>query len=183
MTQVMAFVNPISGYLVISGISLLGVLILFSVIFNNSPGKLRSWITSVFITVMIANIILFFIFHRLGGIFSDYERMDFGIFAFTYMFFLTIVLNFNQIFVIRDSLTKFKKGENPHDKTDILFSTGRDKVSILVIFVILIICLYVFGNGSLNILLAMVLATTLVVAFTSIILLPLAANVLKKFFI
>lgn len=181
MTQIMSFISPIIGYIEVSGIFILSFLILFSLIFNDNRRSARSLAKYVFILILTINIILYFVFYRLGNVLLRFSTPDFDVLAFTYMVFLTFIINHSFVFDLRDSAIRPKKGEGSEEVLSDVAKKGTSfKLDIAIIFIIFIFSAYFFGNGSLNELLVISLASTLICLFTSSIIFPLILKTSSK---
>ncbi len=183
MTKISQLLGPISGYLIVTGVSVLAFLILFSVVFYSSPRKARSRLTSVFFMIFSLNIVLYLLISRVGTSLLGLQNQDFLLLSFVYLVFLTILVNLNTVLLMRSTLSKSGKGGNLSDQfSDLKSGDISSKIDITIILTILLISMYFFGNGSLNSLLILLFASTLIIMLTSIFIFPIFLKLSHKFF-
>ena len=183
MTKISQLLGPISEYLIITGVSVLAFLILFSIVFYSSPRKARSKLTSVFFMIFSLNILLYLVISRVGTSLLGLQNQDFLLLSFVYLFFMTILVNLNTILTMRSTISKSGKGGNLSDQfSDLKRGDTYSKIDITIILTVLLISLYFFGNGSLNSLLILIFISNLIIMSTSIFIFPAFLKLSQKFF-
>jgi len=183
MTAISQFLSPISGYLIVTGISILAFLILFSVVFNSSPRKARSRLTLVFFMMFSLNIVLYLLISRTGNILLSIQNQDFLLLSFVYLVIITMLVNLNTVLMMRGTISKSGKGDNLSDRfSEIKNIDTSTKIDITIILTILLTSMYFFGNGSLNSLLTLLFSCTLIIMLTSIFIFPALLKLSQKFF-
>ncbi len=159
----------ISDYLIITGVSIFGIFILFSIVFNDFSGKVKSRFSTGFILILVSNVLLFLMFSLLFTGVAKIQTGDFEILAFISLIVFTVIFNLNLLLKMKTLLPKAKKGGNLYElsKEDIKENSSR-VINLFFISTIILAPMYIFGNGSINGLLVVLFTSVLICAFTSI---------------
>lgn len=165
--------SSISDYLIITGLSGTGFLIILSIIFSNSPKKAKSKLQAAYLSILFVNIILYLILFGLIRTYFEGNLVDQGLISFVFMVILTFVFNIRTAMKIKNSIPRTKKGGNLTEiSKEITKKNTSNIIDISLIFLLPIISMYIMGNSSLDSLLTYLFLSNLIVTLTSAFLLP-----------
>jgi len=181
MNGLSQLINSMSGYLIITGIIFLGILIIFSVTFSGSPKKAKSGIQSAFVFKVFLDIVIFLIISRLMSFLPGYDAYKYDIVGFSFLIIFSILTGLNPIIKLRDIVPKSKTGGSLKDiYSEVSKENTSFSLDFLLISALLLAPMYLLGNGSLNSLLILLFVSVLIVSFGSIVIFPLAFKIFDR---
>jgi hypothetical protein len=173
--------SSISDYLIITGLSAVGFLIMLSVIFSDTPKKAKSKLQTVYLAILFFNIILFLILFGLLGTYFRDNLVNPGLISFVFMLVLSFVFNIRTAVGIKNAIPRTKRGGNLAEiSKEILKENTSNVVENSLLFLLPVISMYFMGNNSLDSLLIYSSLSTFIVASTSVLLLPRAFRIFNN---
>ena len=158
------FISLNSSYLIIFGISVVGLIIFLSIIFSDLSKNIESAIRSSLISTFILSVTFYLVIARLVVIATKNYNQEFEILAFSYLIFVSIFIGLSLVSKLKEFSRVSRKGSNLYEsfkeKSKENFSMVRD-YSLLFSFPL--ISMYFLGNGSLNLLIILMFLAVLVV--------------------
>jgi len=171
------FLSKYSAYLTVTILSSIGLLFFLSVMKKDNLKRDSKQITTHFLVNQLVAVAIYLIARGLLSVFHIYPGEDTDIILFIFLNFLCIYIETAVFYKLNDrpGYSNKNKDDSSRDYQKEILSSVRDFCLLLVL---ILVPLYVFGNGSLNSFILFVFLDILVVFFTHTVFLPL---VLKKY--
>lgn len=167
MNGPLELISSISDYLIITAVSLVGLVIFLSIIFSDGSKKSESKIRVSLISAICLNIIFYLISSRLLIALFQNQNPDFGLASFIYLLFSSIFLGLTTVYKIKEFLPKSKRGGNLSDAYKEISKENSICIRDLsLLFVFPLVTMYFLGNGSLNSLFILLLSSVFIVFIT-----------------
>jgi len=177
MNSLTSFISQYSAYLLATILSSIGLVFFLSVIKKDNFKKDSKKIITCFLLAQLISVVLYLIIKRILGIIQIFPGEDTDIILFIFLNLLCIYIETAVFYNLNDRSVYSNKNKEDFSKEyrKVIFSSVRD---FCLFFILILIPLYVFGNGSMNNFILFISLDILIVFFTHTVLLPL---VLKKF--
>ena len=162
MISFLPSLSPIFNYLIITAIFVFIIVIFFSVVFDDVRGKVSSEIKLSFIFTFCINLLFYFLVFYLIKISTGPDIYDNEAMPFFYLMFLSFFTGAIPVMEIKGNLlkTKGRSAVEAYDNVSKKVSSVVREISLL--FALLLIPMYFFGNGSMNMLLILFLLSTII---------------------
>lgn len=181
MTNLFQYVNMFSGYLILIGLSVVGLLIIFSSVLKDTSKVLKSAIQSTSIVLFFINIIIFLFAMRLITFYTGQFTSGSDVMSFIPMIVLSFLYIIRVTLEFRNSAPRTKKGRNLKEVSSDIFKANMSYVvNTSVIFLLVISPMFFLGNGTLNGLFIRLFVSVLIIALTYIFLFPKVFNIFIK---
>ena len=171
------FISQYLAYLLATAMSSIGLVFFLSVIKKNNFRKDSNKIITYFLVIQLVTVIFYLIIKGILGVFKIFPGEDTDIILFIFLNFLCIYIEVSVFYKLNDL-----PGSSNKNKTDVSTDYGKEIFSSVrdfcLFFVLILVPLYVFGNGSMNNFILFILLDILIVFLTHTVLLPI---VLKKY--
>jgi len=171
------FLSKYSAYIMVIILSSIGLVFFLSVMKKDNLKNDSKEVTIYFLINQLSTVAIYLITKALLSVFHIYPGEDTEIILFIFLNFLCIYIETVVFYKLNERVSYSSKNKDAgsRDYQKEIFSSVRDFCLLLVL---ILVPLYVFGNGSLNSFILFVFLDILVVFFTHTVLLPL---VLKKY--
>jgi hypothetical protein len=177
MNSLTSFISQYSAYLQATILSSIGLVFFLSVIKKDNFKKDSKKVVTCFLLAQLISVVLYLIIKRILGIIQIFPGEDADIILFIFLNLLCIYIETAVFYKLNDRSVYSSKNKEDFSKEyrKVIFSSVRD---FCLFFILILIPLYVFGNGSMNNFILFISLAILIVFFTHTVLLP---TVLKKF--